>query len=147
VRIVVLILVGYLAASQAEACSTHPVPQAIIYKTKPSDTSSESTMIKAKIVEELPKFWTVRMHVLEGPSNLEETDIFVSPAVLTSCTTIGRNEGYLAIKLDKDSNEPNRFVGEVFERSWFDWIIDLFGGEPYYFSGARINSSEYEFMK
>ncbi len=115
-----------------------PVPQAMVYKTKPSDTSPGSTLIKARIIERPAKSWNVRIRVLEGPTELEQTTIWVSPADFSSCTAIGRNVGYLAIKAASSSQVPDKFVGDVFERSWLDWIVDLFGGDPYYFSSDRV---------
>ncbi|MEO9468081.1 hypothetical protein [Parasphingorhabdus sp.] len=137
-KVLVFFLVIILASTPAWACMAEPVPQAMMYKTKPSDSSPGTMVIKAKIIEKLPKSWTVRVRVLEGPSELEQTAILVSPAFFSSCTTFGRDIGYLAIKLDAESQEPSKFVADVFERSWLDWVVDLFGGDPYYFSSDKV---------
>ncbi|MEP2101103.1 MAG: hypothetical protein ABJP02_18445 [Parasphingorhabdus sp.] len=115
-----------------------PVPQAMIYKSKPSDASGNTTMIRGKITEYLPKSWTVRVRVLEGPAELKGNTISVSPDDFSSCTTFGREVGYLAVRRDLRSKDPKKFVADVFERSWLDWIVDLFGGDPYYLASDRV---------
>jgi len=115
-----------------------PVPQAMIYKTKPSDASLDTMIVKAKIIEKLHEPWTIRIRVLEGPVELQQATLLVSPTDFSSCTTFGRGIGYMAVKADPNSKEPNKFVAEVFERSWMDWIIDFLGGDPYFFSSDRV---------
>lgn len=137
-RVALVSLSACMFWSPANACLAEPVPQAMIYQTKPSDASENTTMIRGKIVEMLPRSWTVNVQVLEGPTELEGKIISVSPEDFSSCTTFGREAGFLAVRQDSRSKNPKKFIAEVFERSWLDWIVDLFGGDPYYTASDRV---------
>ena len=137
-KIYFLLIAIFLAISPANACMTEPLPEAMIYKSKPSDLSNGTTLIRGSITEKLPDSWTVKVKVLEGPEDLEGKVIAVIPSHFSSCATFGREDGYLAIKKDTRKESSEKFVADLFERSWLDWIIDLFGGEPYYFASDRV---------
>ncbi len=124
-------------SSPALACAANPSPQAMIYKTKPSDILEGSTVIKVKVIEKPSKSYRVRVRVLEGPTELKQKKIWMSPDNFSSCTAIGRDVGYLAVKQVSIAQAQETYWGEVFERSWIDWIFDLLGADPYYFSSTR----------
>ncbi|MEH6829147.1 hypothetical protein, partial [Parasphingorhabdus sp.] len=79
----------------------------------------------------------VEVLVLEGPRELKDQKIRIRPDVVTSCVTIGRKKGYLAIANKLASQSKQIFVALVFERSWLDHIIGMVGADPYYFPGDR----------
>ncbi|WP_108811618.1 hypothetical protein [Sphingorhabdus sp. Alg231-15] len=109
----------------------------MIYKTKPSDILAGSTVIKVTVIEKPAKSYRVRVRVLEGPTELKQKKIWISPDNFSSCTAIGRDVGYLAIKKSVSLQTQETYWGEVFERSWIDWIFDLLGADPYYLSSSR----------
>ncbi len=136
-KFALLFLTGCLVSSQAHACAAEPVPDAMIYKTKPSNILAGSTVIKVKVLERPLQSYRVRVRILEGPAELKQKKIWISPDNFSSCTTIGRDEGYLALKKSSSGQAQDSYFGEVFERSWMDWVLDLLGADPYYFSSSR----------
>lgn len=137
-RTTLFILSVCMSPLPAKACMTEPVPQAMIYESKPLEASGNAWIIRGQITEKLPDSWTVKVRVLEGPKQIEGRIISVSPDDSSSCTTFGREVGFLAVRKDLHSKNTNKFVAEVFERSWLDWIVNLFGGDPYYFASDRV---------
>jgi hypothetical protein len=136
----VLILPILLFPNSVKACMMEPAPEAIVFETRPSSVAPGFIVVKGSISNLDAAEWRLDVLVLEGPKSLQRKIIKVVPTSLSSCVGIGRTEGYLSIKSNGEPARESYFLAQTYHRSWFDWIFDFFGADPYYFSGSQSDS-------
>lgn len=140
IKVTFAVLLFSLVPSQAFACMAEPTGQALIYAASPTDVPNGAVIVKAKLIFTPKSTWSSELLVLDGPSRLSGQKIWVTPRFLSSCVSLGRKVGYLAITPDKNAKDKTAYLGEVYNRSWFDHMIDWFGADPYFYSGSRAES-------
>jgi hypothetical protein len=131
-----LMAVALTVPDAAHACMENPVPEALIFETKPAP-QSDAFLIKAQLVSP-PSSEQLRIRVLEGPRDLVGRTIGLQPEQWTSCLTYGRHTGYAQVRRVRSGGRTIRLIGIAFSRSWWDSVTDILGAEPYRYAGDRV---------
>ncbi|MBN8484056.1 MAG: hypothetical protein J0L50_04675 [Sphingomonadales bacterium] len=118
------------AATPAVACMESPLPQAVVFGSKPA-VQPGTFVINLTAMSRVPNSYDARVLVMDGPSDLIGQTVNFTPENLGSCTAFGRQSGYAVVRRSIVEGKA-MLIGLAYERSWIDTLFAFFGMEPYY---------------
>ena len=130
------LIAGIFLASPAQACGTHPVPQAIVFATPPDERPQGSLVVQVELVRHIPDSYFSVVKVTKGPRTMVGRKYRMSPNVLSSCTTFGRDKGFAVVDGKVHYSRGVGYLSAItYNRSLPDHFLGSFVTEPYRWAG------------